>query len=174
MKYDAIRSALRSAQALTKKYAPVLAIGLIGVLILLWPKKQAVQPDTKSSEQPAQQSLAQTEQRLAALLSHIDGAGEVQVMLSLRTGAQTVYQTDTRRVSDAAGETQEVSTVLCPQSSSAKAPLIRQTEYPIYRGAVVVCTGAERASVQLAIVEAVSSLTGLGSDHITVVKMKEQ
>ena len=39
---------------------------------------------------------------------------------------------------------------------------------------IVICDGAERASVRLAITQAVSSLTGLGSNKIAVVKMKGQ
>ena len=95
-------------------------------------------------------------------------------MLSLRTGAETVYQTDTKRSSGESGDTQETTTVLCTQSGSSKTPLVKKTEYPVYQGAVVVCAGADSAQVRLAIVEAVSSLTGLGSDKITVVKMKRQ
>ncbi len=40
------------------------------------------------------------------------------------------------------------------------------------RGAVVVCAGAENAQVRLAVTNAVSAYTGLGSDKITVMKMK--
>ena len=39
-------------------------------------------------------------------------------------------------------------------------------------GVVVVCEGADRAAVKLAVTEAVASLTGLGSGKIAVVKMK--
>ena len=41
-------------------------------------------------------------------------------------------------------------------------------------GAVVVCDGAESASVTLEIVRAVSAYTGLGSNRIIVLKMKTQ
>jgi stage III sporulation protein AG len=43
---------------------------------------------------------------------------------------------------------------------------------PQYLGAIVVCQGADRSDVRLAIVEAVSALTGLGADKISVLKMK--
>jgi len=36
----------------------------------------------------------------------------------------------------------------------------------------VVCQGADRAGVRLAVVDAVKSVTGLSSDRITVLKMK--
>ena len=41
-------------------------------------------------------------------------------------------------------------------------------------GAVVVCDGADSASVTLEIVRAVSAYTGLGSNRIIVLKMKTQ
>lgn len=40
------------------------------------------------------------------------------------------------------------------------------------RGAVVVCAGADSARVRLAVTNAVSAYTGLGSDKITVMKLK--
>lgn len=39
-------------------------------------------------------------------------------------------------------------------------------------GAVVLCRGAEQSAVRLAVINAVSAYTGLGSDKITVIKMK--
>lgn len=39
-------------------------------------------------------------------------------------------------------------------------------------GAVIVCTGADDAGVQLKVTNAVSAYTGLGSDKIRVMKMK--
>ena len=42
--------------------------------------------------------------------------------------------------------------------------------YPSYRGALVVCQGGDRADVKLAVTEAVSALTGLSSDRVTVAK----
>ena len=57
-------------------------------------------------------------------------------------------------------------------SSRNETGLIRQIIPPVYRGAVVLCQGAENANIRLQIVEAVKSVTGLSSDHITVLKMK--
>ena len=44
--------------------------------------------------------------------------------------------------------------------------------YPQFQGALIVSEGADNAQVRWSIVCAVSALTGLGSDKITVVKMK--
>ena len=50
--------------------------------------------------------------------------------------------------------------------------LLRQ-EREGFGGAVVVCDGAESAAVSLEIVRAVSAYTGLGSNKIIVLKMKD-
>ena len=44
--------------------------------------------------------------------------------------------------------------------------------YPVYQGAVVVCQGAGNSQVRLTVIDAVSVLTGLSSDKISVVKWK--
>ena len=44
--------------------------------------------------------------------------------------------------------------------------------YPVYLGAAVVAEGADRASVKMAITEAVSAVTGLEPWQISVIKMR--
>jgi stage III sporulation protein AG len=49
---------------------------------------------------------------------------------------------------------------------------VRQVIPPKYQGAIIVCQGAEKATVRLQVVEAVVNVTGLTADKITVLKMK--
>lgn len=141
---------------------PILIL-LLGLLLLALPGKTArTQPEAAEPTEPP--GLTIQEARLESLLSQIKGAGQVRVMLSLQAGEQTQYQTD----SDG---TQE-STVLYSAGSGSQRALVRQVSGPQYRGAVIVCQGADQAQVKLALVQAVASVTGLGADQITVVKMK--
>ena len=43
-----------------------------------------------------------------------------------------------------------------------------QTVAPQFRGALVVCPGGGDAQIRLKLIEAVSALTGLGADRISV------
>lgn len=167
---------LQKAGGAVKKYRFPLLILLLGAALLLWPQKKQTQQEQPAAE-PAQtqtEELLQTEQRLETLLSQMEGAGDVRVMLTLQTGPRTIYQTDKKTSTAQTGGTEETTTVMSAQNGSEKTPVVAATQYPVYQGAVVICQGAGSARVRLCIIEAVSSLTGLGSEKITVIKMKSQ
>ena len=155
------------------KYRWAALVLLLGVLLMLLPAGQKAEPAMRVSDalQQEQQLLQQKQQELQELLCRVEGAGEVQVLLSLSASAEHIYQTDRTQSRDDAAE-QSASTVVLQQSGSDRTPVVRKTIYPVYQGAVVACTGAGSAGVRLAITEAVSSLTGLGSDKITVIQLK--
>ena len=135
---------------------------------MLLPGKQEEKPEAAPSV--TQQTESNTEaERLAEILAQIQGAGKVQVMLSVKTGEELLYQTDTQ--ADASG-TGRVDTVIVSNSSRDESGLVRQVKPPVYLGAVVVCQGGDSSAVRLAITEAVSKITGLGADCIVVLKMK--
>ena len=106
------------------------------------------------------------EQQLSAILSQISGVGKAEVLLTEAVGRDTVYQVDTRQNQGNA------DTVIITDQNREETGLVKQILAPVYRGAVIVCQGADRAGVRLAVVDAVKSVTGLSSDCITVLKMK--
>jgi stage III sporulation protein AG len=112
------------------------------------------------------------EERLEALLGQIEGAGQVSVLLTEKEGSQTLYQTDSQTDADDSGSRRTDDTVLIEDENRTESGLVRQTLGPVYRGAVVLCQGADDPSVKLAVVEAVRCVTGLGADQISVQKMK--
>ena len=79
-----------------------------------------------------------------------------------------MYQTDI----DITADKKRQDTVLITESDRTESGLIQQINPPVYMGAIILCQGAENAEVKLNIVQAVMSVTGLTSDHITVLKMK--
>lgn len=139
-----------------RKYRYVLLVLAAGIVLMLLPSQREEQAQATVPEA----AMADMEARLEQILSRIDGAGEVAVMLTEAYGEEVVYQTD--------GE----DTVLVTDSARSEQGLIRTRHPPRYRGAIVVCTGAGSPAVRLAMVEAVSNITGLGSDKITVLKME--
>ena len=150
--------------ALWAKYKYPILVVLVGLGLMLLPGKSEPKP-----QQPVETVKTQDlEARLAAILAQIDGVGQVRVLLTEETGRENIYQTDTQTDTDRRSE----DTVLVEDASRTETGLIRQTLEPTYRGAVILCQGAEQPSVRLAIVEAVRCVTGLGADRISVLNMK--
>lgn len=157
------------------KFRLPLLIFAAGLLLMLLPTGKRSTQAVQTAAQAAQtQELTPSREEMEAILSRIDGVGRVDLLLTLRTSGASVYQTDTRTVTSGSGTTEECQTVFGQTSGSGKEPVVQTTLAPQYQGALVVCDGADRASVRLAVVQAVTSLTGLGSNQIAVVKMKGQ
>ena len=164
------------AAQLLRKYRIPLLVFLLGVVLALVPgrtkKAEAQQLTTETADTVF--DLSAVQKQMEALLSAIDGAGRVRLMLTLSSGERVVYQTDSRTVTASGSTTQETETVFRQSGGSEKEPAVQSVVYPQYQGALVICDGAERANVRLAVIQAVSSLTGLGSNKLAVVKMKGQ
>ena len=93
-------------------------------------------------------------------------------MLTLAAGEKTVYQTDQDQDHNENSGSVQVETVILSDSNRNEYGLIQQILAPEYRGAVIVCEGADDPAVKYAIMEAVKNMTGLGFDRISVLKMK--
>lgn len=152
---------LRSrGKELVRKYRYVLLVVLAGLFLMALPDGK----NTKAAPEPRQDLQTGLEE----ILSQIQGAGRVRVLLTQREGERTVYQTD----EDSTSSGIRSDTVLLNGSDRSQTGLVQQVNPPTYLGAVIVCQGADSASVRLAIVSAVGSVTGLSTDKITVLKMK--
>ena len=93
--------------------------------------------------------------------------------MTLHSGETLSLAEDSSATLGSGGDVRQDSQVLTVNRGSGKQEVVvTQQLYPTYQGAVVVCEGAGSSSVRLAVVNAVSVLTGLSSDRISVVKWK--
>lgn len=160
-----------------KKYKYALLVLFLGMALLLIPfgsKKESKQEPENDTAITDEEYAAQIEARMAQMLSQIRGAGQVQVMLTLQRGSQTEYQTDTQVSSneESSQKSEERKTVILSEGSAYDKAAVSAVEYPQFQGALIICEGADQSTVRLDLIHAVSALTGLSSDQITVVKMK--
>lgn len=154
-----------------KKYRYALIVVLIGIVLMLIPGKTR-QEQTDTLLQPsASVEKTNVQQQLEEILSKVKGAGKVSVMLSVASGEKTVYQTD-QDITLGDNSTERFQTVIITGKEREQNGLIQQVDPETYLGAIVVCQGADSPAVRLSIVEAVSKITGLGADRISVLKMK--
>lgn len=157
-----------------KKYRYVAIVLLIGVILMMLPtnSSQADGNDLAEAAAAAPQQTESINEQLADILSQIEGAGNVRVLLTLAKGEETIYQTDDSISITGESSTTQVDTIIVTASDKSQTGLTRQVNPPTYLGAIIVCQGADKPTVQLAIVDAVSKVTGLGANCISVLKMK--
>ena len=148
-----------------KRFRYVLLAALAGIILMTMPEKKDVEPVVQTETTEKDMDLEST---LCQILSNVSGAGRVEVLLTEQEGERTFYQCN----EDTSSLERHTETVLVTGSDRNESGLILRIDPPIYRGALVICQGAENAQVRLSIVEAVKSVTGLSSNHITVLKMK--
>lgn len=150
------------------KYKYVVFVILIGVVLMLLPNK------TTRKAEPAETTISEVneEERIQNILQMVHGAGRVAVYLKTERSEQYIYQTDNDTSSATDRNDQSKDTVLVTDSERNQSGLIQTVLTPKYAGAVIVCDGADDSYVKLSIVDAVSKATGLGSDKISVLKMK--
>ena len=145
----------------------LVCTGLAGLLLLAvsaWlPGESTAQP-----EQPAVQTdtsadyAARLEERLTALIARVDGAGQRVVMVTMASGSESIYATDT--------DSDGASTHVLLGSGGADG-LVETVQTPQVQGVAVVCEGGGNATVQSRVTALVEALTGVGASHITVAKM---
>lgn len=162
-----------------KKFRYPALILILGIALMLIPfqkQKQAQSlPQTVEARLPEPDYKTQTEQQLRQILVQMAGVGRVSVMLTLRTGTETIYQTDSTlsaQTGATPSNTASETTVLIQKSGAGQEAVIRKTIFPGFLGALIVCEGADNPTVKLNVINAVAGITGLSSEKITVVKMK--
>ncbi len=156
---------LKKILAFLGKYKFAILILALGLLLMAIPGRTESAATVQETQPEPEWDVAQ---ELSRILSQIQGAGKVEVLLTLEAGEETLYQYD-ENLSDSA---QNRDTVTVTDGQRGQTGLVRQVLPATYRGAVVVCQGADDPRIRLAIVEAVSMATGLGTDRISVLKMK--
>ena len=160
--------------ALLGQYKYVILVVAVGAALLLlpplWEREEGGEARERAAEQP--DSGAELEARLSRVLSKIDGAGEVEVVLTLKSGPQQVLAQDVDTTLDDRGTQSALTSVVISRGGGEEEAVVIQQLSPQYQGALVVCSGGDDPQVRLRIVEAVAALTGLGADQISVCKGK--
>ncbi len=162
----------------------IVAIGIAGMALILlsnfWPKQSSAEA-TGAKAATAEEFIAQTEAKLTALVSNIEGAGECQVMVTLENGVQYVYATqdkiNTDRVEDTDGDSNKVSqrdgtekSIIVVDTENGRQGLLVTEIQPTVKGVVVVCQGGEQPEVCQRIVDAITTALNISSKRVCVTK----
>lgn len=172
----------KSVKALSRKFSAdrktvfIIILGAAGVLLLVLselipssPKEQKtdVKTDTAVSSADYEKSL---EERLAKIISDIDGAGEVSVMVTLESGTESVFAQDEKRSGAESGGQENEYVII--KNDDGEGGVLLKTSQPRVRGVAVVCTGGGSAVVRQSILNTVTAVLGISSARVNISVMK--
>ena len=131
----------------------------------------------------AEEYTAMMEQKLEELLGQMEGAGEVRVIITLRSSSEKIVEkdapvsrTDTAEA-DSGGGTRTINSVETGESTvyanegSYSEPYVIKTISPQVEGVVVLAEGAGSGSVSKNIVDVIQVLFGIDAHQVKVIKL---
>lgn len=171
-----------------KKILLLLAAGIAGMLLLLATEFLPEQSDSaeKAGESPEQAAeerqsyVAETEDKLAAIISSIAGAGRTKVMVTLENSEESVWATQGAQERESSGTdggekySQEDEYVLIQSSSSEEGGLLLKIIQPRIRGVAIVCDGGDNVYVREKITSAVAAVLDISTAKISIAKMASE
>lgn len=171
----------------TDKYLILLGVGIL-VVVLSWPSgsdsaKQSVPDGEKnpiSETASAENYEERIESRLEEILSRAEGAGKVEVMVTLKSSEEKIVQEDTSlstkksEETDSSGASRKQEEITEGRDTftfgSGEDPYVLKELVPEIEGILVLADGADRATVKAEIVDAVQALFPLPAHKIKVLK----
>ena len=160
-------------KALWMKYKWLLLVLAAGLVLMLLPDLGG----EGTASVPAQSEAAQfdldgLERELEQALSRVEGVGSVTAVLTLRAGSRQVLAEDVLTEQRESSIQTTTTPVVVSRGSGQEDTVTLQEIYPVFQGALIVCEGGDQPAVQLKVIQAVSALTGLNSDKISICKGK--
>lgn len=133
----------------------MLIILIIGIAFIVISGGHRIEPNVKSD---AATDYHGEEERLSEILSQIDGAGRVSVMISYVSTIEKdiAYDGDNNHAVTSGGDV-----------------MVKREVFPKVKGVIVIADGGERKEVRQAITEAVTAVTGAGANRICVYDRSE-
>jgi stage III sporulation protein AG len=170
-----------------KKLIENLVIFLILIIILMIvmntifaEEEKNIVPSVQIAASPETSKVDNLETKLKNILSKIEGAGNVEVMISYLTGIEEVPMfnisegTTITSEKDTNGGERQIEqkdyekTIIFKEEGGSKVPVIQETIMPEVIGVVVVADGAKNITVKENIIKAVEATVNIASHRIQV------
>lgn len=165
-----------------KKRNVILGIVGAAALLLLVTSELSGEKDVSSPQENtaeyASEYIERTEKQLCSIIEEIDGAGKVEVMITLESCYENVYAKglSSQMDKDDSGEQSQLTEeyVIVKSGSSTEECLVVKVYEPMVKGVAVVAEGADNAQVKKAITETVCALFDISSNKVSVIKKYEE
>lgn len=150
------------------------AVGAVMIIIILFTDISDDDAKKRSSEEKCQIGFAsaelyedETESRLKAILTEIEGVGKAEVLLTINSTEEYVYA---ETVKNGASQTENGYVII--DKGSEKGALVKKINNPSISGVVIVCEGGDDPKVCERLYKAVSTALNIPTSKIYVAEMK--
>ena len=139
----------------------LIFIGIIaGITLIIIGNFDFSKPESESVIEPKTDHTQRLEEKITALIEHIDGVTGVNVMLTLESGNEYVYAQNRN------GEIRDY--VIINEADRSESTVLVKEVNPQIRGIAVVCGGGDNPLVQSRIINLLSALFNLSTNRIYV------
>jgi len=168
-----------------RRYVFLIGVICVGIIALLWPSQpisapQAV-PEKLAYDNSVDLARAQLASELESILSQIDGAGKVQVSITLSSDGKKQYASktvdekrDTKEIDRNGGERnikeENLSTDLAVSGGQA---VLIESQAPQVLGVLVVAEGARDVFIREKLSDATATLLNISPHQVRVLPRKE-
>lgn len=149
-------------------------VGAAVIIIILITDLSGDDTKKRSKEESCQISFAnadlyenETESRLKAILTEIEGVGKAEVLLTINSTEEYVYA---ETVKNGASQTENGYVII--DKGSEKEALIKKINNPSISGVVIVCEGGDDPKVCERLYKAVSTALNIPTSKIYIAEMK--
>ena len=155
----------KSFKDLLKKVKPeYLMIAAAAIIVLILFGSSFVKTQTEK-DYSVNDYVDMLETKLSDRLSELDGAGKVNVIISVKSGMRSEIATE-KQVGGIGDRTTETPVLI-----SGK-PLVLGEIYPEICGVIIMAKGAENVKVRLSLIMAAQTFLDVSSDKIQVLPMR--
>ena len=174
-----------------KHFEIILVVIFIAVVLLIWFADFGGDKNTKSNSSTTTGSTSisslreyteELETRLCKVLSNIDGAGKVNVMITFSGNSEVILattkdeKTTSNSTTSSGGTTNDSQTktvssepVLITENGTTN-PIVLMEIFPEIKGVIVVAEGADNVRVKLDLLKAIQALLNVNSGQVEIFK----
>ena len=172
----------RLEKLLTKKNIKIILLLIVGLIsLVLFFGFNSNKKDTTNSTISTSSSYISTidycqiiESKLVEVLSKVDGAGNVSVMVTVDGSPELIYanEQDKTSSSNSSGTTTSstYSSPIIIDVNGSSSALVMTEVLPAVKGVIVVSSGAGNVATKLNLLNAVSTLLDISTEQVTVLK----
>ncbi len=154
-----------------------MAIGAVLLLVITGITGDEEHISSENTAVYADEYIKDVEKRLESILCEIDGAGKVEVMVTLESCYENVYAKSysTKSQTEDNGNQSELTEqyVIVKKGSNNEECLVVKVYEPEVKGVAIVAQGADKENVKTAITETVCAVLDVSSAKVSVEKMND-